>query len=77
MAVHMFAAEFISLFIIKLKTTGSISMKIRQANLMLVMLSAVFIWCCRTVSKHLVVMNYEEAATVTLPLFYTDVKFLP
>jgi hypothetical protein len=72
----MLAAEFISLFIIKLKSTGDISMKIRLANLVLMLLSAVFMSCYRTVSKHLVVMNYEEAVTVTLTLLYTDVKFL-
>jgi hypothetical protein len=37
----MSTAEFISLLIITLKTTGSNSMKIHQANLMLVVLSVV------------------------------------
>jgi hypothetical protein len=60
LSLNMPAAEFVSLFVIKLKTTGSIFVKMRRANLMLVVLTEVVVWRCRTVCKRLVVIGYKR-----------------
>jgi hypothetical protein len=48
LSVNTWAAEFVSLLVIKLKITGNIFMKMRQANLTLVVFTAVVMWFYRT-----------------------------
>jgi hypothetical protein len=71
LSLNMSAAEFVSLFVIKLKTTVSIFVKMRRANLLLVVLQD----CIQTPGRYRL-QGYKGAATVVLPSLCTVMESL-